>query len=207
MLQWIGGSQDTLMIWDDGFLQTGSIYPFFWLSSQRATVQKPSHLRICGEPICIGNAECVSILHSRTYTKLVDVFFICSLLNPSHFYSWNTQEAWIVDQEEMVSCSVHWFYFDLSPSKLSCTYLALLITGVVESFRLSSSRNYKWRWNTNSMWYNFCWVLAVGQRWPVSRIVRHLLNEHQKNDCVEDQWELPHLQYMRISLLSVDKDA
>ena len=97
--------------------------------------------------------------------------------------------------------------FDLSPSKLSCTYLALVIKGVVESFRLSSSRNYKWRWNKNSMWYNLCWVLAVGQRWRVSRIVRHSLNEHQKNDCVEDQWELPHLQYMRISLLSVDKDA
>ena len=181
--------------------------PFLWLSSQRANVQKPSHLRICGEPICIGNVECVSVFHRRKYSKLVEVFLLCCLLNPSHFYSWDTQDAWIVYQEEMVSCSIHWFYFHLSPSKLSCICLALPIKGVVPSFRLSSSRNYKWRWNKNSMWYNLCWVLAVGQRWPVSRIASHSLKEHQKHDCVEDQWEVPHLKYMQISLLSVDKDS
>ena len=52
-------------ILDDGFLQTGTIHCIFlWrskLSSQRTKVKKPAHLGICGEPICIGNAECVSI--------------------------------------------------------------------------------------------------------------------------------------------------
>ena len=74
----------------------------FWLSSQRANVQKPSHLRICGEPICIGNAECVSILHRRNILKTgwrVFLYVVCWIRAIFTHEILDTRHGWFIQEE------------------------------------------------------------------------------------------------------------